>query len=248
MSVYAGPNTIQSGLVLHIDPNNPRSYPGAGSALFDISGQSNNGTLTNGAAVIQKGVGRVLNFDGANDQIIIEANSILQFSIWSSFWFNLTTNIAAGTTRYTLINTSAEATSPFRSPLYVGFNIMAQGPSNNTQALNVLTYDGSFGGSTSQLSGAYTTKVFTGENGKWFHVSCGWTGSAWEIYINGVKDTNAQNPQRATTTPVSAPCLIGGSASRFTPVMMDDIRIYNRPLSIIEILQNYHATKGRYGL
>lgn len=71
MSVYSGPNTIQNGLVLHIDPSNPRSYPGAGSTLFDISGQGNNGTLTNGASVIQGSAGRVLNFDGVDDYVIM---------------------------------------------------------------------------------------------------------------------------------------------------------------------------------
>ena len=45
MSVYAGPEIVNDGLVLCLDAANSRSYPGSGTAWTDLSGNGNNGTL-----------------------------------------------------------------------------------------------------------------------------------------------------------------------------------------------------------
>ncbi len=47
MSVAAGPNIIEKGLVLCLDAGNKKSYPGSGTVWRDLI-TSNNGALTNG--------------------------------------------------------------------------------------------------------------------------------------------------------------------------------------------------------
>ena len=47
MSVYAGPEIVTDGLVLHLDSGNAKSYPGSGTTWNDLSGNGNNGTLVN---------------------------------------------------------------------------------------------------------------------------------------------------------------------------------------------------------
>jgi hypothetical protein len=47
MSLSHSPSIVRDGLVLYLDAANPKSYPGSGTTWFDLSGNSNNGTLTN---------------------------------------------------------------------------------------------------------------------------------------------------------------------------------------------------------
>ena len=48
MALAHSPRIITDGLVLCLDAGNTKSYPGSGTAWSDLSGQGNNGTLTNG--------------------------------------------------------------------------------------------------------------------------------------------------------------------------------------------------------
>jgi hypothetical protein len=45
MSVFAGPEIVNDGLVLSLDAANPRSYPGTGTAWNDLSGNARNATI-----------------------------------------------------------------------------------------------------------------------------------------------------------------------------------------------------------
>ena len=61
MSVFAGPEIINSGLVLSLDAANPKSYPGSGTTWFNLCG-SVNGTLVNGPT-----------FSNVNGGVIVES-------------------------------------------------------------------------------------------------------------------------------------------------------------------------------
>lgn len=47
MALSHGPRPIVRGLVVSLDAANPKSYPGSGSTWYDISGNGNNATLSN---------------------------------------------------------------------------------------------------------------------------------------------------------------------------------------------------------
>jgi|694.fasta_scaffold00120_69 hypothetical protein len=49
MALSHGPRPITDGLVVSLDAANPKSYPGAGSTWYDISGNGNNATLNSAA-------------------------------------------------------------------------------------------------------------------------------------------------------------------------------------------------------
>ena len=59
---------ITDGLVLDLDGNNIPSYPHNGTTWHDLSGESNNGTLTNGPTFNNNGW---IDFDGTDDKISI---------------------------------------------------------------------------------------------------------------------------------------------------------------------------------
>ena len=82
--------------------------------------------------------------------------------------------------------------------------------------------------------------------GVWTHIAVTrTTGNLYTIYINGVSrasGTNAFTVTKATTIGYSA-----FSASHYFKGDMSIIKNYNTNLSANEILQNYNATKSRYG-
>lgn len=65
MSVISGPQSSRTGLLLHYDPANVKSYPGTGTTVYNLAG-TNNLTLINGVA-IGTGFEEYLAFDGVND-------------------------------------------------------------------------------------------------------------------------------------------------------------------------------------
>jgi hypothetical protein len=68
MSLSHSPSIVTSGLVLCLDAANPRSYPGSGTTIYDISGSGYNGTLVNGPTFSSVN-GGVIVTDGVNDYI-----------------------------------------------------------------------------------------------------------------------------------------------------------------------------------
>ena len=87
--MFTGPNIIKDGLVLTLDASSQRSYPGSGTTWYDLSGNGNNGTLTNGPT-FDSGNGGSIVFDGTNDYVngpttnsVIGNNiSLISLSAW----------------------------------------------------------------------------------------------------------------------------------------------------------------------
>jgi len=51
MGLAYGGAIVRDGLVLALDAADRNSYPGTGTTWYDLSGNGNNGTLNNGAAL-----------------------------------------------------------------------------------------------------------------------------------------------------------------------------------------------------
>ena len=63
-------NIVTSGLVLNLDAAKRDSYPGSGTIWRDISGNGNNGTLTNGPTFNSDNYGSIA-FDGVDDYVLL---------------------------------------------------------------------------------------------------------------------------------------------------------------------------------
>lgn len=64
MSVYAGPEIPNNGLVVHLDSANERSYPRSGNTWFDISGNNLHWTLQGNPTWFE--AGQYFRFNGSN--------------------------------------------------------------------------------------------------------------------------------------------------------------------------------------
>ena len=74
MAISYNPRIVTDGLVLALDAGNPKSYPGSGTTWTDLSGNGNNGTLTNGPTYSSANGGSIV-FDGVDDYAEITDSS-----------------------------------------------------------------------------------------------------------------------------------------------------------------------------
>jgi hypothetical protein len=79
MAGNVAPNTVTNGLVLYLDAGNTNSYPGTGTSWRDISGNSNNGTLTNGPTFNSANLGSIV-LDGTDDYVNCGNNSSINIT------------------------------------------------------------------------------------------------------------------------------------------------------------------------
>jgi len=91
MSVQAGPNLIENGLVLCLDAANRKSYPGSGTTWANLSSNTNSLTLVNSPTFSANGV---FSFNGSN-QYATTSNNVLNSTAYTKCaWFQ-TSNLAA---------------------------------------------------------------------------------------------------------------------------------------------------------
>ena len=66
VSIINSAATVTANLSMFLDAGNASSYPGTGTAWTDLSGNSRNGTLTNGPTYTSADGGAIV-FDGTDD-------------------------------------------------------------------------------------------------------------------------------------------------------------------------------------
>ena len=88
MSVSYNSSIVTNGLVLCLDAGNPRSYPGSGTAWYDVSGNNKTGTLVNGPSYNSSNGGSFV-FDGVDDYVnvnnfnVSHGTSNFTYSCWA---------------------------------------------------------------------------------------------------------------------------------------------------------------------
>jgi hypothetical protein len=222
MAFNYSPKTITDGLVLYLDAANTRSYPGSGTVWSDLSREGNNGTLTNGPT-FNSGNGGSIVFDGTNDSVDCGNSTNLQITVGSvNTWFR-------GTQQGVNYN-----------GIVVKQN--AWGIFINQSTLH--TYD--WGNSAGRNTGINVSDNVWRNVCLTFTETVGTPTNNARIYINGILilTTTIKHLNQ------SAPFLLGygNSPNQYLQGSISQTSIYNRALSATEILQNYNATKGRYGL
>ena len=228
MSSLGGPSIVTSGLVLHLDAGNTKSYPGTGTTWYDRSGNLNggvvnNGTLVNGPSFSSTNMGSI-GFDGVNDyvntnytppvsnftvSILYKCNA---FSAWAGIWACEVWN--SGTGYLTYFNTSTS-----------------------------LVF--SKGGVTVASIVADSTKLAN------YTFTLASDGTA-KIYINGILQSSTTI---VLATSVTNPIILstrysndGTSITDTRASIIPYFSVYNRVLSATEVLQNFNATRTRFGI
>jgi hypothetical protein len=238
---------VQDGLVLNLDAGASTSYPGSGTSWTDLSGNGNNGTLTNGPTYSSDDGGALV-FDGVDDYITLgtQINSDIQLTdVTISFWAYI--DSTADDEVFVSMN-DLSVSQPlviwYDSSVYSLNNIGAGDVGGGTtNAIVVMVTDSSsetrFGTSDNALSA--TT---------WHNISVvlDVTNNSFYTYIDGVEEAkwvsnNTSGGIKSTTNVFR----IGGG-SPYLDGRISNLLVYNKALTAAEVEQNYNALRSRYGI
>jgi hypothetical protein len=213
---------VTDGLVLNIDAGFVGSYPTTGTTGYDLSGNSNNGTLTNGPTFNSANSGSIV-FDGVDDSIQLGKTAAqlgfanASFSV--SIWFN-SSNTGNDSPLFSTNGGGANTWLHYNLRggfLHMGFygnDVNGGSVSNNVTYCATFVYD---------ISGSGTQS----------------------IYRNDV--LVASTPGHAALQSLNT-FQIGGVYSGAYVGKIYQVLAYNKALSSTEILQNFNAQKSRFGL
>jgi len=227
MAGTIAPNIVTDGLVLYLDAANTKSYVSGSTIWNDMSGFSNNGTLVNGPTFDNTNGGSIV-FDGVND-----------------YGINNTPNLPTGNITATIcawVYIVSGYTGTWQG--IVGWGTRTTGRSflldMNAGRLALSTWGGVGG---EDLISTYNIPQST------------WKFFAGSIQNRNIKlyaDATQVLDSSITTTPnVTSTDLRLASIDypgRLSNIRIANTQIYNRALTATEILQNYNATKTRFGL
>ncbi|MBI5360236.1 MAG: DUF2341 domain-containing protein [Planctomycetes bacterium] len=207
---------------------------GAGTTAMDMSGNCNNGTLTNGPAWSTSGkFGNALSFDGTNDYVDV-SDSISQrpadkltLEAWVYY-----ADYAGSTYRHVIVKTISSGASPALNPYGLWIN----------SGQNLIK----FGIYTSGGWTEFGTDAIAYKN-QWAHITATYDGSAMRIYVNGNEKTStAKTGNIDYRTP--GELYIGaddddnnGTADYFWNGIIDEVHVYSRALSADEIASRYQS-------
>jgi hypothetical protein len=251
MAFNFSPKIVTDGLVLYLDAANTKSYISGSTVWNDISRSGLNGTLTNGPTFSSANGGSIV-FDGSNDYIdnigdLSSFSFIQNTNIFSvSFWFKVD-----------VINTEYRFIGNTITTAEKGFLVVFRYTSGfGFDALGCYVANGV--GSTLISVGTTNDNIITDTN--WHHacyVINNTTTGLW--YIDGrsvtttiripgtITVTNVKSTGDSTRT-LNVGRVNSASPTNFLDGNIAQVQIYNRTLSASEVLQNYNATKTRFGL
>jgi|688.fasta_scaffold470202_3 hypothetical protein len=237
---WRGPNITKDGLLIYLDPSSPNSYYQlqGGTTLKDISGNGNNGSLVN-TPTFSTTVGGMFTFNGTNQYINCGNSATLQITQGTiSTWIRATN----GNSSFRGIVTKQNAWGLFLyNNVLIAFdwgNYLATCPSCNINA-GIRSTGINLGTNTwTNVTMTFTQTVGT--------VLPGPPNSNVIIYVNGLPVLTTTTLNSAQTAPIqfgwanfTGQYLVGSIAQGL---------IYNRVLTPTEVLQNYNATRSRFGI
>jgi len=229
MAFSRGPKIVTSDLVLTIDAANTKSYPGSGTAWNDLSGNSEDFTLYNSPSFSSTTNSGTLTFDGSNDYA--QAN---------------TAKVIPDTGAFSVVFAFAITNTGGRGGIF---------ERNSNAPYNGLSFGQGGAGSwyssiigpddTLSLSFTYpTTNVFRIDV-----VTYNGSTSA-KAYSNGslVNSDTSSGIGNLSSSGTRDSMNIARRTTNYLPVKVGCVQIYTKELSASEVLQNYNALKGRFGL
>ena len=234
VAYYGG--IVKDGLILDLDAAKKDSYPTTGTVWSDISGNSNNGTLINGPTFNSDNGGSIV-FDGVNDTVDCGNSTTLNSS-------NITYNTWVRRTASWEFNGSCLFWAK-PNGTYTGNGFYIELFTTGTNFLDVITDGASINRFRDTTNANSRFPLNT-----WVNFCFTLNGSTPKMYFNGVDSTIVITGTNAITPTNSTKYLMSNSPAygNYTKGDVSQTSIYNRALSAQEVLQNYNALKGRYGL
>ena len=244
MAIRGGPDIIEDGLLFHVDAADTNSYPGTGNTWYDLSGNGCHFTLVNSPSVVDK------YFDMSTNEYAYVDNTVhTQLQVENtSFSTEIVYRFADTNYRQMFFGNGQYGGGGWN--IGVGYSTFAHIFSGKysyndcTEGVNCQYNRGNIDIGVSSLNAT-----------NFFHFLVTYeynsaTSAVSKLYINGELINTATNSKAGIR---AGPAQIrialntqGGWGSKKGYCGL--ARMYSTVLSAEDALQNYNATKGRYGL
>ncbi|MGB4743582.1 MAG: LamG-like jellyroll fold domain-containing protein [Flavobacteriaceae bacterium] len=223
-------NVIDDNLFLNVDASNSNSYSGSGTTWTDLTGNGYNGTLMNGPTYDSNNSGSIVT-DGSNDYVLFgplpyvgSSSSNLTWELW--------------------VNPSDSSG-----------NVMSMSNTNPQSSWNMPPIAAS---GSKFIAKIWNNSILYADNtysqGTWYHLVLTWdyNTNTQSLYVNGVLN-DFQSGINYSASGANNYLFLGDDNPGANNTGMfggkyGEFRVYNKALSSSEVLNNYNATKGRYGL
>ena len=237
MATNYNPKIITDGLLLALDAGNTKSYPGSGTSWTDLS-RINNASFV-GAAYSSFGGGSI-EFDGIDDYVDLGEKTYIgsgeietgepNGNYTLEAWINVRTSQGTATDADSIVGNKGN----YGVGMQVG--ISGASPRLNYGARSTSNFNGS--------TFSYNT---------WTHVVLSRIGgTSLRSYLNGQFDTSANvSNLEVSSGQTYTGMQIGNSSNRidgFYDGYISIVRIYKIGLTDEQVLQNFNAIRGRYGI
>jgi hypothetical protein len=236
MAFRYSPKIVTDGLVLYLDAANTKSYVSGSTTWNDISRGGNNGTLTNGPTFSSLNGGSII-FDGIDDYISTTIPTVRRLTGTRSsigIWFKVVNSTVRGAFIADWNSAGSLETCRFEITGYRMTSTKIGGTINSA------------GGEALPIQS--TTSIL---NNTWYNAVLQYDGTNTTLYLNGNLESTLVTAERGSE-PNSSNSVSISRGGAFNGVYLNgtigQTSIYNRALTAQEVLQNYNATKTRFGL
>jgi len=214
---------VTTGLQLYLDAGNASSYSGSGTAWNDLSGNSRNGTLTNGPTYSATNGGSIV-FDGSNDYVQCTGS--------------LTVTAATFVTWIRRNGTQGQFDGIFfsRGTSVTGINF---------QSSNLLGYHWNDSSSTYNWSSGLTIPDAT-----WCMIAISVTSTSATAYLcqTGGTTTATNTVNHSSSVLNDIKLAVDDAAARYFNGNIAIAQLYNIALSAGQVSTNFEADRGRFGV
>lgn len=210
---------------------------GTGTATTaDSSGTGNTGTLVSSPSWVTGKIGPyALNFNGTTQSVTVNglASSIATGDVTMCAWVNFTSNYTSASVPMIVVRSGDD---PSSNDININFGQWQGGTVNDGKF-----YMEALQGGATTIRSAPSTNSWTA--GQWYFV-CGTesTTNGLKSYVNGVLDGSATTfTGRSGTASTHASIAVSPNGATTNPFAgsIDDVRVYNRELTITDIQQLY---------
>jgi hypothetical protein len=214
---------VTTGLQLYLDAGNASSYPGSGTAWTDLSGNSRDGTLTNGPTYSATNGGSIV-FDGSNDYVQCTGSLTVTAATFVTW---IKRNGSQGTYDGILFSRGTNTT---------GMNFYTS---------NQLGYHWNDSSSTYNWSSGLTIPDAT-----WCMIAISVTSTSATAYLcqTGGTTTATNTVNHSSSVLNDIKLAVDDAAARYFNGNIAIAQLYNIALSAGEISQNFAADRTRFGV
>jgi hypothetical protein len=233
MATSYSPKIVTDGILVLLDAGNIKSYISGSTTWYDLSTKNNTGTLISGSQFNSASNGSIL-FDGIEDYVSIPHNNQLNISSSMTLgcWVNLNSLPIDPSLGFSMIGKGSTSGS------IGGYAFRIDGPTTGTYTINLVKYF---------LSDQRANLPSLNTN-TWYNFVAVQTANDVKYYVNGIYVGQYNNSQTYQTNSINLSIGKDRTAEQFFPGRIAFVFMYNRELSANEVLQNFNATRGRFGV